>query len=103
MHHHPTVILAILDDENAPDHLGVRGLPAEVISCPTGELYVHLGVRYGDSAEHVPTDGADRVILVVNSRPCRGCCARTPGYCLSVVANLTRSLRVRDSKDPTRQ
>lgn len=33
---------------------------------PTGGLYVHLGVRYGDSDQRAPADSADRVILVMS-------------------------------------
>ncbi len=97
LRHNPTMSLAILNNENALDHLKARGKPVEAIPDLTGELYVHPGVRYGDSDQQAPADSADRVILVMSNEPCTARCVRSPKYCVSVAANLTRPMRVRDS------
>ena len=83
------------------NYLEVRGKPVEVIPDPNGELYVHLGKRYGNSDQQVPADSADRVILVMSIEYFTVCCAESPRYLVSLSRKLNpvRS-RARQQRSP---
>lgn len=66
LQHNPAMSLSVLDPDNPFHYLEVRGALVDVVPDPTGEFYVRLGKRYGNSEQQAPPDSADRVILVMN-------------------------------------
>ena len=62
----PSMSLSVIDPEDPFRYLEVRGTLVDVVPDPTGEFYIRLGKRYGNSGQQAPPDSPDRVILVMS-------------------------------------
>jgi PPOX class probable F420-dependent enzyme len=61
----PHVAFSVLDTERPYQYLQIRGLVESVTPDPTGEFFVQLAKRYGQTNPSPPPDVADRVIIAV--------------------------------------
>ena len=60
----PHVTIEVTDPDSPFRYLEVRGTVVKIEEDPTGDFYLTLAQRYGQSRQ-APPDAADRVVLVV--------------------------------------